>query len=79
MSMNKNHKDTSEIKNSLAELMKSESIEDRYLELEKLGLPDYIIQSVEIDHNPTSAAESVVGVISDNSPKLLEKLQERLL
>lgn len=70
--------DSTQVRNKTINVLSSKfqalSLDKRYEYLEGLGLPAFIVQSVDIDDEPLPAASSVFDYISVNAPEYLEKL-----
>ena len=50
------------------------TLDKRYDYLESLGLPDFVVQTVEIESEAEKAAASVYDYVNFNSPEYLQKL-----
>lgn len=68
------HRDKDKIVESLSSKFKDLSLDKRYEYLESLGLPAFIVQTVDIDNEPQEAAQSVFDCIAINAPEYLEKI-----
>ncbi len=62
-----------EVEKKVANIFSSMPIHERYLWLEKIGIPDYVLQSVNLESDAQNAAAELCTTIEIDAPDYLPR------